>query len=506
MNEDTQVIGILVLSALAALLLVPATLTARLTTRFTTPVKHWQALQQPLLIMIALLSLLAYFNFGTFHGRGHIHHWEQFHYTLSAKYFDELRYDGLYVASVDAQKQARIYPLPAQIRDLRNDKVISIAEAEAHGREVRARFSHARWAEFYADNLYFLRANHHSYMDLIRKDHGFNATPAWVAVAGLLVRDIAIDDHSAGLLAWIDPLLMALALLAVWRCFGLTTLLWCVIVLGTSYAGRYYWIGGSLLRVDWLAAVMAAACAMQTRYFLLAGLLLGYATVQRLFPLFFMLLPAVLAFWQWRRKENMRGRFALCGGFGIAILAGVMVGAIATGGMYTWIECYQQISLHNNTWLTNNVGLQNILYYDIDTYLRRYADFSLPEPWIHWQQHMDGLRARWRWLHLGVAVLATGVVALASRRVGIVEAMLLGIVPIFCFLNLTTYYWLMLCLLPLAGRPRLILVVLLLNLAVCIDHFVQPQFEWRYGVMSWLLVLLMACWVWLASQSASKEI
>ena len=32
---------------------------------------------------------------GTFHGRGHIHHWEQFHYTLSAKYFDELRYDAL---------------------------------------------------------------------------------------------------------------------------------------------------------------------------------------------------------------------------------------------------------------------------------------------------------------------------------------------------------------------------------------------------------------------------
>jgi hypothetical protein len=317
------------------------------------------------------------------------------------------------------------------------------------------------------------------------------------------VGDMAINTHSAGLLAWVDPLLMVLALLAVWHRFGLTSALWCVILFGTSYAGRYYWIGGSLLRLDWLAAVMLSACAVSARHFVMAGVLLGYATMQRVFPLFFLVLPAALAFGQWRKGEDARWVFALSGGFGVAVVAGFIAGGGATGGMHTWLEFHQQISLHNNTWLTNNVGLENMLYYDIDTYLRRYADFSLPEPWIHWQRHMDGVRARWHLLHVGVALLALGIVAYATRGVSVLEAMLLGMVPIFCFLNLTTYYWLMLCLLPLAGRPKLTLAVLLLNLAVCINHFIQPQFEWRYGVMSWLLAALFTYWLWVTNARGS---
>jgi hypothetical protein len=253
-----------------------------------------------------------------------------------------------------------------------------------------------------------------------------------------------------------------------------------------------------LLRVDWLAAVMLAACALQARYFLLAGLLLGYATMQRVFPLFFMVLPVILAFWQWRRGENWRWAFALCAGYAIATVLGFVAGAIATGGVQTWLEFYEQISLHNRTWLTNNVGLENVLYYDIGTYMRRYADFSLPEPWIHWQQHMDAVRAKWHWAHRGIALLVLGAVAYFGKRMSPLEAMLLGMVPIFCFLNLTTYYWLMLCLLPLLGRPQLTMAALIVNVVICANHFaLWQQFEWRYGVMSWLLAGLFVYWIYL---------
>ncbi len=85
-----------------------------------------------LLLSLAVVSVFAYCNFGKFHGRANIHHWEQFHYTLSAKYFDELRFDGLYVASVEAQKESGIKPLPMQIRDLRNDEIIDVAVAATH--------------------------------------------------------------------------------------------------------------------------------------------------------------------------------------------------------------------------------------------------------------------------------------------------------------------------------------------------------------------------------------
>ncbi len=81
-----------------------------------------------------------------------------------------------------------------------------------------------------------------------------------------------------------------------------------------------------------------------------------------------------------------------------------------------WLEFYETIAVHNATWLTNNVGLENILFYDVGTYMRRYADFSLPEPWVYWQHHMDAVRASWRWLHIGVAIGVLGVVAYMVRR------------------------------------------------------------------------------------------
>jgi hypothetical protein len=72
---------------------------------------------------------------------------------------------------------------------------------------------------------------------------------------------------------------------------------------------------------------------------------------------------------------------------------------------------------------------------------------------------------------------------------------LVGMVLIFCFLNLTNYYWIMLCLVPLAGRPRLTRNLMLLNMLLCINHFIRPQFEWRYGIMSWLLAILFSSWL-----------
>jgi hypothetical protein len=488
MIESTQVLSLLALSLLAVFL---AALQAR---SKAWPVR-WARFKMPLLVGLTIVSLLAYYNFGHFHGATHIHHWEQFHYTLSAKYFRELRYDGLYVASVAAQEEERFLPLPALVRDLRDDRVVTVAAARSHMREVRARFSDERWSEFRADNLYFLRANNNPYMNEIRKDHGFNATPTWVAVASLLVGNTRIDNQCAGLLAWIDPALMALALLTVWGTFGLETALWCAIAFGTSYAGRYHWIGGSFLRCDWLASVMLAACCLQARRFAAAGLLLGYATMVRVFPVLFMALPLALAAWQWRGGCKPRWALSLCVGFVLALAGGCVAGSVATGGFRTWLEFLAQISLHKQTWLTNNVGLENVMYFDGATYMGRYADFRLPEPWIHWQSHMDSVRSEWQWLRLFIASLVLATAVCAIHRANVTESMLVGMALAFSFLNLTNYYWIMLCLVPLAGRPSLTMNLMLLNVLLCVNHFIRPQFEWRYGIMSWLLALLFIFWL-----------
>src|SRR5450830_274796 len=47
----------------------------------------------------AFTAVLAYYNFGLFHGGGYVHHWETFHYVLGSKYFPALGYARLYAAS-----------------------------------------------------------------------------------------------------------------------------------------------------------------------------------------------------------------------------------------------------------------------------------------------------------------------------------------------------------------------------------------------------------------------
>jgi hypothetical protein len=104
--------------------------------------------------VLALVAVAAYYNFGGFHQPGWIHHWEQFHYQLGSKYFPELGYDGLYAASLTAQTESRPdVDLQPWARDLRTNRVELTQEILAHGREVKERFTPARWREFSATTI-----------------------------------------------------------------------------------------------------------------------------------------------------------------------------------------------------------------------------------------------------------------------------------------------------------------------------------------------------------------
>ncbi|MFL6576355.1 MAG: hypothetical protein ACJ8MR_07050, partial [Povalibacter sp.] len=84
---------------------------------------RWQWIvrhQQRLLQMLVVLGAAAYVNFGGFHTNGSaLHVWEQYHYFLGSRYFHELRYDGLYVATLEARRESHPeIALPARVRDL----------------------------------------------------------------------------------------------------------------------------------------------------------------------------------------------------------------------------------------------------------------------------------------------------------------------------------------------------------------------------------------------------
>lgn len=454
-----------------------------------------------LLVLMAVVAAAAWPNFGRFHGRAGIHHWEQFHYFLGSKYFPELRYDGLYVATLAAERELDLgRPVQSHVRDLRTNDVVPTAGLAEHAREVKARFAPARWRDFVADTRYFLTSNSPDYIARIRKDHGYNPTPTWTFTARIFSRFVRASDDSLALLAWIDPILLAAMFWLIFRTYGSRIGCLALIVFGLGYPWRFDWVGGAFLRQDWLAAVGAAVCLLKRGRTGLAGALIAYATMVRVFPGGFLVGPAVVAVRHLLEHRPTAWFRRLALGFVAGVLVCLAAGSLTGAGPGAWGQFAWNLDKHHGTWLTNNVGLPNLLLYDRATMAREDVDFRLPEPWIKWQAKMNRLQEERRpWLLLASAAFLA-VVAAAAWRMEPHEASVLGTAVAFAVVVLTCYYWVMLLLVPL-GRGRWLPTAawLVLNSALFAFHFAFREalsFEALYGLFSWALAVYLLAWMW----------
>ncbi len=450
-----------------------------------------------LLWLTAAVAVAAYFNFGQFHGRAAVHHWEQFHYYLGSKYFPELRYDGLYVASLAAELELEPSRTPqTHMRDLRTNEVVRTTLLSGHASEVRGRFSEHRWQQFTADVDHFLGSNSYRYITRIRLDHGYNPTPTWTSAARLFSRWLPAGDGGLELAAWLDPLLLAILFTAVFRTFGARVGCLALIVYGLGYPWRYDWVGGAMLRQDWLVAVGVALCLLKRRRPVAAGGLLAYAAMVRVFPAAFLIGTVALGVDAIVRGRRPAWLGRLAAGFLVGALLCVAAGSLAGAGPSAWTEFAANLDKHHGTWLTNNVGLKNVLLYDASTMRRERVDFSLPEPWIHWQARMTALEDARRPVLVAATAAFLLVSVLAARRQTPVEATLLGIAAAFATAVLTCYYWAMLLLVPL-GRGRWLPTAgwMAINTGLFALHVATPSFEMIYGLMSWALLLFFLAWM-----------
>ncbi len=453
-----------------------------------------------LLGFMAIIAVAAYTNFGAFHGSGMIHHWEQFHYFLGSKYFPEVGYDGIYVASLAAERELELgHSVQRHMRDLRTNKVVPVGSLVNHMNEVRNRFSDERWGDFREDVRAFLEHNSYNYITRIRLDHGYNPTPTWTFSARLFSRWPAGSARTLTALAWIDPALLALMFVAIFRTFGSRVGCLAVIVFGLGYPWRFDWVGGAFLRQDWLAAVGVAVCLLKRRAFGLAGILMAYAFMVRVFPGGFLVGPAVVFV-----RHLVDGRstvwfrrlaIGFVVGVGLCLVAGSLVGA----GPSAWSDFRWNLDKHHGTWLTNNVGLKNVLLYDRATMRRDDVDFKLPEPWIRWQEKMNRLQEERRVPLLLAAASLLVVVVAASWRLEIHEAAVLGMAVAFAAVVLTCYYWVMLLFVPLGrGRWGPTAAWLGLNAGLYGLHLANRtalSFEMLYGLLSWALAIFFLAWM-----------
>ncbi len=333
------------------------------------------------------LGLWCFLNLGTpqFHDVGArratwLHHYDMRTYFPIAKYFDELRFDGVYAASVLAVAEDRgLDAMDGQpLRDLRTHHLTSVRESRAHLAEVRARFSPERWAEFQGDMKAFrFSMGDHGFLGSMN-DHGGNATPVWFAAARALFRSAPAGDATLwrGVIA--DIALALLAFAALWWAWGARTAFLAMTVFGAMdfYQFGSNWFGATL-RHDWLSLWAIGLALLQRRHWALAGAAFAWSAWIRAFPaLTFITLSLPVLFvggklllrghaaHAWRQTRQLR-LVAL----GVVVASVVLVGlSVWVFGADAWLEWLRKVQTLDKDNHVNNLSFRTYVSNDKTVY------------------------------------------------------------------------------------------------------------------------------------------
>ena len=408
---------------------------------------------------LVVLAAVGFVNFGFFHvlQRQHIHYWDAFHYFVGAKYLPELGYTRLYEATYVAGRELGAFAGIDRIRDLPTYQARDTRSIDAAA--VRARFTDARWRAFKQDLRFFgLRIPDWRRLFL---DHGYNDPPPRALLLHGLVRWMPATPLTLTAVTSLDYVLIAASLALAVRAFGPLAGGLAAASLLLSFFGRFDYIGGAVLRWDWIAALIAGFAAFARGAGFTAGVLFAYATVARIFPALFMV-PLAIKWLAARRARTSDRTLDRCLGAAtltVAAVAGVVALAaepLAVGEFLT------KIRLHGDSAFTNHVGLGTWLIFQ-----------AAP-----WNVYTDGMRsvdpvalAAARppgWIVPVVAGLYLAVALPLILRARALESLMYAVPLVWCAVSPAGYYYSFLVLLVLlpwrdgaVDRVRLIQMALL---------------------------------------------
>lgn len=450
-----------------------------------------------LLCMAALLSAINY-NKEQWRLSYYLNAYEFFHYYLGAKYAPELGYNGLYSAALLALKESGRRDLPPAIRNLKTEGTMNTQQGLEQGAEFKRHFSETRWTEFKQDvNFFRGRFRTASAWNKMMTDKGYNAPPVWTMIGGALAETVPVSNlRGMHALALLDAALVTLGVLAIALAFNVQAALLTVILLGSTYVTTSPTLHAAFLRYDWLVALVLAACCLRKQWFLSAGMLAAYAASVRVFPVLFVLGPAVLGAVALLRERKLHPGW-LRFGLGFAGCAAVLVLAsiLWTGGLGAWREFAEKIAGHNDDLSAWRVGFKYVFlmhYGPANAWLLPLAGpmgnfWGIPDAQVL-VQHAWTLRA--------IQFAAILLFALACLRLHPDEAFLFGFVPVF-FLSASTYYYYAMLILPLiffAAQPdrwpRLIGILGLLASGM-IAHRLADLYDRSYPLFFWVSVMAM---------------
>jgi hypothetical protein len=491
------------------------------------------------LAVLAVLAFGCYYHFLDLQFRDHakgrktlVHTFDMRHYFPSAKYFKELRYDGLYLGSLAAYLDVTGAPPESvknvNLRDLTTYDMIKGEQALPQLPAIRARFSPERWEEFKRDMKYLVDTmGRGDYLGSMQ-DHGGNATPVWHIAGWLVLSHLPGNELTLSLTGLIDPVLLLLFFFVLYRTFGLRVMLYTVVLFGAT---DFYQFGsnlvGSTLRQDWLVALGLGACALKTGRRFLGGFLIAYGGLIRAFPAVAAMFLVVPVLWfaidWWRERKRLpdlatvrsqqASTLRAIAGAAVAVVGLVGLSSLLFGLRDAWGTWISKISLHATGPSTNNVGLRNVLAWRPWTsagHLRR--DFR--DPWQEWHRLQIESFAQLRPLFYLVNLVAFALVFLACRKRPLHQVALLGLLLVPFLFYPSNYYCHFVFLLPLALAPedqplgqrdRNFGWTVAVLCAMCVGQYATYSEGWtdlRYTYQSFVLLIgFLAIMVPLAGQT-----
>lgn len=445
----------------------------------------------PVLVALAVISAASYLRFGYFHFPTFVHNWDMFHYYVGARYFDEMGYTELYQCTLEADQElnGRLRDV-RRVRNLETLRVVAAREILREEPHCRERFTAERWEAFKRDLRYFHSITPRGIWRRMLVDKGYNGTPAWTVPVAALADWANGDPDRIVVLGAIDEVLIILALLCVWWAFGLRTFLMATFFAGINFAMRFQHLGGSVMRLDWLAMLVVSLCCIKKERWALAGAAVAVGAMARLFPILFVFGVAVRALIILVKERRLERRYLRFASSCLVVMAALgALGTTTARGPSAWSEFTSNILSHSEALATKRIGLKYVLLTPAALRLERGAGWN------------DAMNARWRQLKpvaLGIGLLSLLVLGVGVRRIEDYEAFALGVVPLFFLMAPTRYYWGCL-LVPFIAwvafeRPwQRVAIVALLAMQAFLFFWAsnyQPETLPLSTVSSWLLLLI----------------
>jgi hypothetical protein len=384
---------------------------------------------------------------------------EFFHYYIGAKYFAELGYLGLYdcTALADAELAAQQGARPRiqeRVRDLGDvlaDKPVAAARSDCVA-GARSRFSAERWASFEDDLRTLQRLVPDAWWNDVVDDKGLNPPPTFMALAAAVTQAIPIE--AGGLPTYvfvtsIDLVLVAVSYFALRRMLGATASALAAVAFGASFLASYGWLGGAVLRFTWVAAIVLGLAALRRGRWLEAGLLLGWAGCDRVFPFAFVAGAAVPLAWGALRSPRSRAALArFAAGVGIVVGASVAASLVLFGaapwGVFA-ARMSRDVHLHHVLML----GLDKVITFRSWVPAQDFNGHEGLARFRHWNERIDATWDSIRPLAIALQVGWMGLAAWVARARRPAEAaVLVGVTAMFVLASPVSYYWVVLALVP----------------------------------------------------------